>query len=66
MFAGIMMTAMNETLHVKYGLQGWQWVFVIGKCPIPTRSPNWTDICRRSNEYPVRYLRHGPTVLPWF
>jgi ACS family pantothenate transporter-like MFS transporter len=29
MFAGIMMTAMNEGLHNQTSLQGWQWVFII-------------------------------------
>jgi len=29
MFAGVMMTAMNESLHGQTSLQGWQWVFII-------------------------------------
>ncbi|SMQ49903.1 unnamed protein product [Zymoseptoria tritici ST99CH_3D7] len=29
MFAGIMMTAMNKSLHSNAGLKGWQWVFII-------------------------------------
>jgi ACS family pantothenate transporter-like MFS transporter len=29
MFAGVMMTAMNEGLHGQTALQGWQWVFII-------------------------------------
>jgi ACS family pantothenate transporter-like MFS transporter len=29
MFAGVMMTAMNESLHGRTSLQGWQWVFII-------------------------------------
>lgn len=28
MFAGIMMTAMNVTLHGRLSLDGWQWVFI--------------------------------------
>lgn len=30
MFAGIMMTAMHKTMEGRSGLQGWQWVFLIG------------------------------------
>jgi hypothetical protein len=30
MFAGLMMTAMHETMEGRAGLKGWQWVFVIG------------------------------------
>lgn len=29
MFAGVMMTAMNEGLHGQTSLEGWQWVFII-------------------------------------
>ncbi|KEQ78447.1 pantothenate transporter-like protein [Aureobasidium pullulans EXF-150] len=29
LFAGIMMTAMNQSLHGNSGLKGWQWVFLI-------------------------------------
>lgn len=29
MFAGVMMTAMNEGLHGQTALKGWQWVFII-------------------------------------
>lgn len=29
MFAGVMMTAMNEGLHGQTALAGWQWVFII-------------------------------------
>lgn len=29
MFAGIMMTALNESLHGETQLAGWQWVFII-------------------------------------
>ena len=29
MFAGVMMTAMNEGLHGQSTLEGWQWVFII-------------------------------------
>jgi ACS family pantothenate transporter-like MFS transporter len=29
LFAGIMMTAMNRSLHGRTGLKGWQWVFII-------------------------------------
>jgi ACS family pantothenate transporter-like MFS transporter len=32
MFAGVMMTAMNEGLHEQTSLQGWQWVFIISMC----------------------------------
>jgi ACS family pantothenate transporter-like MFS transporter len=32
MFAGVMMTAMNESLHGQTSLSGWQWVFIISKC----------------------------------
>ncbi|KAI4702689.1 hypothetical protein J4E89_010221 [Alternaria sp. Ai002NY15] len=36
MFAGVMMTAMNESLHGQTSLQGWQWVFIInGAMGIP-------------------------------
>ncbi|CAE7008222.1 hypothetical protein PTNB73_00166 [Pyrenophora teres f. teres] len=36
MFAGVMMTAMNESLHGKTSLAGWQWVFIInGAMGIP-------------------------------
>ncbi|KAG9196120.1 hypothetical protein G6011_01241 [Alternaria panax] len=36
MFAGVMMTAMNESLHGQNSLQGWQWVFIInGAMGIP-------------------------------
>ncbi|KAF2823999.1 MFS general substrate transporter [Ophiobolus disseminans] len=36
MFAGVMMTAMNEGLHGQTSLQGWQWVFIInGAMGIP-------------------------------
>ncbi|KAF2014037.1 MFS general substrate transporter [Aaosphaeria arxii CBS 175.79] len=36
MFAGIMMTAMNESLHERKSLEGWQWVFIIdGAMGIP-------------------------------
>lgn len=31
MFAGIMMTAMNKSLHSNAGLKGWQWVFIISE-----------------------------------
>ncbi|KAH7087724.1 major facilitator superfamily domain-containing protein [Paraphoma chrysanthemicola] len=36
MFAGVMMTAMNESLHGQTSLRGWQWVFIInGAMGIP-------------------------------
>ncbi|KAH7121085.1 major facilitator superfamily domain-containing protein [Dendryphion nanum] len=36
MFAGIMMTAMNESLHNRASLEGWRWVFIIdGAMGIP-------------------------------
>ncbi|KAL6704597.1 hypothetical protein ACN47E_008107 [Coniothyrium glycines] len=36
MFAGVMMTAMNHSLHGQSSLQGWQWVFIInGAMGIP-------------------------------
>lgn len=36
MFAGVMMTAMNQSLHKQSSLQGWQWVFIInGAMGIP-------------------------------
>ncbi|KAI1548452.1 ProP Permease of the major facilitator superfamily [Pyrenophora tritici-repentis] len=36
MFAGVMMTAMNESLHGQSSLAGWQWVFIInGAMGIP-------------------------------
>ncbi|KAH3976472.1 hypothetical protein HBH98_159890 [Parastagonospora nodorum] len=36
MFAGVMMTAMNESLRGETALQGWQWVFIInGAMGIP-------------------------------
>jgi uncharacterized protein with gpF-like domain len=31
MFSGVMMTAMNESLHGETSLQGWQWVFIISR-----------------------------------
>jgi ACS family pantothenate transporter-like MFS transporter len=31
MFAGVMMTAMNESLHGQTSLKGWQWVFIISE-----------------------------------
>jgi len=30
MCAGLMMTAMHQTMEGKGGLKGWQWVFIIG------------------------------------
>lgn len=33
MFAGVMMTAMNESLHGRNFLAGWQWVFIISGHP---------------------------------
>ncbi|CBY00934.1 similar to pantothenate transporter [Plenodomus lingam JN3] len=36
MFAGVMMTAMNQSLHNQTSLKGWQWVFIInGAMGIP-------------------------------
>ncbi|PSN71614.1 MFS general substrate transporter [Corynespora cassiicola Philippines] len=36
MFAGVMMTAMNQRLHGKHSLAGWRWVFIIdGAMGIP-------------------------------
>jgi hypothetical protein len=29
MFAGVMMTAMNEGLHGQTSLESWRWVFII-------------------------------------
>lgn len=34
MVAGIMMTAMRNSMDGAHGLAGWQWVFIIG-IPIP-------------------------------
>lgn len=31
MFAGVMMTAIHKGMRGMAGLQGWQWVFIIGK-----------------------------------
>ncbi|XPS73328.1 hypothetical protein M3J09_005478 [Ascochyta lentis] len=31
MFAGIVMTAMHRTMEGRSGLEGWQWVFIIGE-----------------------------------
>jgi MFS family permease len=31
MFAGVMMTAIHKSMRGMAGLQGWQWVFIIGK-----------------------------------
>jgi ACS family pantothenate transporter-like MFS transporter len=53
MFAGVMMTAMNESLHGQTSLQGWQWVFIISKYRI------------RSEASPLTPLQDGAMGIPF-
>jgi ACS family pantothenate transporter-like MFS transporter len=63
MFAGIMMTAMNESLHEKTSLQGWQWVFIISMSHQRFYTVVFgTNEFRRCYGYPIWYLRSH--VLP--
>jgi len=43
MFAGVMMTAMNQGLHGHSSLQGWQWVFILSKVSEFLLTLNGTD-----------------------
>jgi MFS transporter, ACS family, pantothenate transporter len=46
MFAGVMMTAIHKSMRGMSGLQGWQWVFLIGKSS-RRRWKYWTNSYRR-------------------
>ena len=51
MFAGVMMTAIHKGMRGMAGLQGWQWVFIIGKYSNLVLE-NWAD-SRRWNYHPA-------------
>jgi MFS family permease len=69
MFAGIMMTAMNEGLKNRMALEGWQWLFIISTrmpsilCSLETQCGSVKlTTCRWRNRYPLCHLR--PRLLP--
>jgi ACS family pantothenate transporter-like MFS transporter len=56
MFAGVMMTAMNEGLHGQTSLQGWQWVFIISMCHLLVLRIGANDFKMGLWEYPSVFL----------
>lgn len=55
MFAGVMMTTMNQSLQGQNSLQGWQWVFIISKYHLRSEALSLTSARRRDGN-PFRYL----------